>query len=254
MPNLPLSPTQQGGEFAPARAALVTGASGGIGRGVAVAFARAGWHVGVHYWRNKEAGDTSLEAVCATGGQGALYQADIREADSVERMVRRFAEQTPGELALICNAGIGDTSLILRQREDAWADIVATNLSGTFHCLRAMAPLLIKRGGGAIVVIGSYAGSHGTAGQGAYATSKAGLIGLVRSAALEWGPLNIRINLLLPGWHQTDLSEEAMPEGHWSDHALARPPGLEEVSRTVVYLAQLRDISGQVWNCDSRYF
>jgi 3-oxoacyl-[acyl-carrier protein] reductase len=116
-----------------------------------------------------------------------------------------------------------------------------------------MAPLLLARGGGSIVVIGSYAGFHGSAGQAAYAASKAGLIGLVNTAAQEWGAGNVRVNLLLPGWQKTGLSEGAIPEGdNWNGHTLDRPPSREEVAKTVLHLAQLNDVSGQVWNCDSR--
>jgi 3-oxoacyl-[acyl-carrier protein] reductase len=233
-------------------AVLVTGASGGIGRAICREFGRAGWHVGIHYRRNKQAAEAALADVVSAGGTGALYQADIREAESVRRMVQDFAGRVPVSPVLICNAGIAASALVLRQREEQWADVVATNLSGTFHCLRAVAPLLIERGGGSIVVVGSYAGWHGASGQAAYAASKAGLIGLVTTAAKEWGPDNIRVNMVLPGWQRTGLSEEAMPEGGWLDHALCRPARLEEVARTILYVAQLGDLSGQVWNCDSR--
>ncbi|MBI3356698.1 MAG: SDR family oxidoreductase, partial [Nitrospirae bacterium] len=85
------------------------------------------------------------------------------------------------------------------------------------------------------------------------AASKAGLIGLIKTAAQEWGPQNVRVNLVLPGWQKTTLTEGLFPEGEgWPDHALHRPPAIEEVARTVVHMAQLNDISGQVWNCDSR--
>jgi 3-oxoacyl-[acyl-carrier protein] reductase len=101
--------------------------------------------------------------------------------------------------------------------------------------------------------VGSYAGLHGSVGQAAYAASKAGLLGLMKTAAQEWGPENICINLVLPGWHKTGLTEEAMSTaGEWKDHALRRPPSLNEVAQTVLYLAQLKDVSGQIWNCDSR--
>ena len=102
-------------------------------------------------------------------------------------------------------------------------------------------------------MIGSHAGFHGSMGQAAYAASKAGLIGLMHTAAQEWGAGNVRVNLLLPGWQKTELTIGIMPEGDsWNGHALGRPPSREEVGKTVLHLAQLNDVSGQVWNCDSR--
>lgn len=235
------------------RSVLVTGASGGIGRAICRAFAAAGWYVGVHYQRHKAEAAKTLRVVRVTGGTGGLFQADVREADSVRQMIDNFTEQAPQPAAFICNAGIAASRLLLRQAENEWTDVVQTNLTGTFHCLQAMVSPLLTQGGGSIVVIGSHAGLHGSTGQTAYAASKAGLIGLVKTAAQEWGPQNVRVNLVLPGWQQTGLSEGAMPDDHdWPDHALRRPPAIEEVARTIVHMAQLNDMSGQVWNCDSR--
>jgi 3-oxoacyl-[acyl-carrier protein] reductase len=235
------------------RSVLVTGASGGVGRAVCRAFAAGGWYVGVHYHRSKAEAAKTLRAVRGTGGTGGLFQADVREAESVRGMIDEFIKKAPRPSAFICNAGIAASRLLLRQAEDEWTGVVQTNLTGTFYCLQAMAPPLITQGGGSIIVIGSHAGSHGATGQAAYAASKAGLIGLVKSAAQEWGPQNVRVHLVLPGWHQTGLSEGAIPDDHdWPDHALRRPPALEEVARTIVHMAQLKDMSGQVWNCDSR--
>jgi 3-oxoacyl-[acyl-carrier protein] reductase len=168
-------------------------------------------------------------------------------------MIDSWRSCVPATTAFICNAGIAENGLLVRQPERAWHEVIETNLTGTFHCLRTMAPVLIAGGGGNIVVIGSHTGFHGASGQAAYATSKAGLIGLVKTAASEWGPLNIRVNLVLPGWQKTGLTSGFFPEaGGWPDHALGRPPSLDEAARTVVHLAQLNDVSGQVWNCDSR--
>ncbi len=232
---------------------LVTGASGGIGHAVCRGFAAAGWYVGVHYHRRKAEAEKTLRAVRLTGGTGALFQADVRDAESVRRMVDAFLTTAPQPSAFICNAGIAASRLVLRQWEDEWMSVIQTNLTGTFHCLQAMATPLLAQGGGSIVVIGSRAGFHGSTGQAAYAASKAGLIGLVKTAAQEWGPQNVQVNLVLPGWHRTGLSEGAMLEDHdWPDHALRRPPALEEVVRTIVHMTQLNDLSGQVWNCDSR--
>ena len=248
-----INQTNQMSQINQKRAVLVTGASGGIGRAISLAFAGAGWSVGVHYYRNKVAADGTLTQVVAAGGAGALYEADLRESHAVQQMVEAACRRTPVPSVFVCNAGIGGSHLLLRQRAEDWAEVLATNLTGTFHCLRAMAPPLLARGGGSIIVIGSHAGFHGSMGQAAYAASKAGLIGLVQTAAQEWGSGNVRVNLLLPGWQKTGLSEEAMPAGdNWSGHALGRSPSREEVAKTVLHLAQLNDVSGQVWNCDSR--
>ena len=243
--------TSPGNQFT--HAVLVTGASGGIGRAISLAFAAAGWSVGVHYHRNKAAAEETLAQVVIAGGTGALYEADVRETHAVQLMIEASCRRVPAPSVFVCNAGIGGSHLLLRQREEDWAEVLATNLTGTFHCLRAMAPPLLAHGGGSIVVIGSHAGFHGSSGQAAYAASKAGLIGLVRTAAQEWGAGNVRVNLLLPGWQKTGLTTGIMPvDDSWNDHALGRPPSREEVAKTVFHLAQLNDVSGQVWNCDSR--
>ncbi len=243
--------TSQGRQFT--QAVLVTGASGGIGRAICLAFAAAGWFVGVHYYRNKTAAESTLAQVVDAGGTGTLYQTDIREHHSVKQLVEASCRQTTVPSVFVCNAGIGGSHLLLRQDEEDWAHVLATNLTGTFHCLRAMAPPLLAHGGGSIVVIGSHAGFHGSSGQAAYAASKAGLIGLVHTAAQEWGAGNVRVNLLLPGWQKTGLTTGIMPaDDNWNDHALGRSPSREEVAKTVFHLAQLNDVSGQVWNCDSR--
>jgi 3-oxoacyl-[acyl-carrier protein] reductase len=145
--------TRPASEFT--HAVLVTGASGGIGRAISLAFAAAGWSVGVHYHQNKAGAEGTLTQVAAAGGAGTLYEADIRESHTVQRMVEASCRQVPVPSVFVCNAGIGASHLLLRQREEDWAEVLATNLTGTFHCLRAMAPPLLARGGGSIVVIGS---------------------------------------------------------------------------------------------------
>ncbi len=155
--------------------------------------------------------------------------------------------------AMICNAGTASSALVLRHSVEEWERVVETNLTGVFHCLQAAGPRMVEQKAGSIIVIGSYASMQGTTGQAAYAASKAGLLGLVKTAAREWGSANVRVNLIFPGRHRTDLAGERMPEGHaWDDHCLGRPPDLDEAARTVLHLAQLEDVSGQVWNLDSR--
>lgn len=235
------------------RSVLVTGASGGIGRAVSRAFGSAGCWVGIHYHKGKASAEVILRQIEQAGGSGALYAADVRDAHSVQQMVDAFSRDSPRPCCFVCVAGVGGSQLVLKLREDEWDNVIATNLTGVFHCLRAMASRLQVQGGGSIVIVGSYAGHQGSTGQAAYAASKAGLMGLVKTAALEWGSDNIRVNLLWPGWQTTRLAEAAMRgEEGWLDHALRRPPALEEVARTILHLAQVKDVSGQVWNCDSR--
>ena len=136
-----------------------------------------------------------------------------------------------------------------------WLVNVMFALSGLYVMLDApfVGVIQVLVYAGAIMVVGSYAGLHGTSGQGAYAASKAGLLGLVQTAAREWGPHNIRVNLVCPGWQPTDLAGESYPTAdQLQDHVLGRVTKLDDVSTTICRLAQLPDVSGQVWNLDSR--
>lgn len=232
---------------------MVTGGSGGIGHALCLAFARAGFWVGVHYARHKEAAEETLRELSAEGGEGAIYQADIRSGLEVQAMIDAVQKRQGRLDVLLCNAGIAPSHLLLRCPEDEWLRVIDTNLTGTYRCLAAAAPVMIKQGSGSIMVIGSYAGLHGTSGQAAYAASKAGLVGLVQTAAREWGPHNIRVNLVYPGWQPTAMAGDAFPSlEQLSDHVLGRVSDLEDVSRTICHLAQRPGLSGQMINLDSR--
>jgi 3-oxoacyl-[acyl-carrier protein] reductase len=240
-------------ETAAQRTVLVTGGSGGIGRAVCLAFARAGWTVGVHYFSRPDEAATTLALVREASPQSSLYQADIRLTNEVKDMVELFIQEHGRLHTMICNAGTAAAHFVLRHQADAWQRVIETNLTGTFHCLQAAAATMVTAGGGSLIVVGSYAGAQGDKGQAAYASAKAGLLGLIRTAALEWGPFNIRINLVYPGLHRTSL-QTVGPDGQKrEDHVLGRSPELEEVARTICHLAHLNDISGQVWNMDSRF-
>lgn len=231
---------------------LVTGASGGIGRALCLAFGAAGWRVGVHYrTRPREAARTAA-LVRGRGGVALTLQADIRDGKQTEEMVNRIVDRWGRLDVLVCNAGVAAGGLVLRERADAWAAVVATNLTGTFHCLRAAGPVMAGQRDGAVIVVGSLSGLQGSTGQAAYAASKAGLSGLVKTAAKEWGQHGVRVNLVLPGWHRTGLAGSAFPEEAPAGHLLGRTPSLEGVARIIYQLALLRDSSGQVWNLDSR--
>jgi 3-oxoacyl-[acyl-carrier protein] reductase len=187
------------------------------------------------------------------GGEAALYRAEVRHAGQVQAMVQDFLASWERLDVLVCNAGQAESGLVVRLRPEQWTSTIETNLTGTFHCLRAVGPVMLARREGSVLVATSFAGLQGRAGQAAYAASKAGLLGLIKSVAREWGPYNVRINAVCPGWHQTGLSEASFPgSDELADHVLGRFVDLESVARSVCHLALLREASGQVWNLDSR--
>ena len=241
------------GEQTRSHTVLITGGSRGIGRALCLAFAQAGWQVGVHYRERKAEAEQTVSLITQNGGTSTTYQADIRQAAPVDAMIKTFVT-TYGHLdVMICNAGIPSSQLLLRLTTEEWGNVIATNLSGIFHCLQAAGRQMLEQKYGAIIVVGSYAGLHGDVGQSAYAASKAGVLGLVKASALEWGANNIRVNAVLPGWHQTELAGAALLNAmELHRHLLGRTPCLEEVAQSIFHLATRQDISGQVWNLDSR--
>jgi 3-oxoacyl-[acyl-carrier protein] reductase len=231
----------------------VTGASRGIGRAIGLEFGRAGWTVGVHYHQRAPQAEDTVREIARVGGHATAYQADVRHGGQVDALMEHFCDEWRRIDVLVCNAGISRSGLLLRLDTKEWEDVLSTNLTGTFHCIRAAASEMAKQGEGSIVVIGSYSGCRGHAGQAAYSASKAGLLGLAKTAAHELACHNVRVNVVLPGWQSTELSGAAMPApGELNDHVLGRTADLAEVARTVFHLATLHDVSGQVWNLDSR--
>lgn len=233
-------------------AVLVTGGSGGIGRAICVAFGKAGWRVGVHYRTRAQEAARTAALVRRHGGVALCLQADIRDGKQTQGMVDQLVARWGRLDAMVCNAGVASSALVLRADAEAWETIVTTNLTGTFHCLQASAPVMLKQRDGVMIVVGSLSGAQGAAGQAAYAASKAGLVGLAKTAAKEWGSCNVRVNVVFPGWQKTALAGAAFPDEGPAGHVLGRTSSLEDVADSICRLARLRDVSGQVWNFDSR--
>lgn len=238
---------------------LITGGSGVIGRALCAEFGRAGWNVGVHYRTRREEAERTAAAVVESGGTACCLQADIREAKPVQAMVDAFLSRWGRLDVLVCNAGQAASGLVVKTSGEQWASTIETNLTGTFHCLREAGPVMVGQGGGSVLVVTSFSALQGTTGQAAYAAAKAGLLGLVKSAAREWGAANVRVNAVCPGWHRSDLAGSAMPEESAiteamgvNQHVLGRLTDVESVARSIYHLALLPAASGQIWNLDSR--
>lgn len=239
------------------RTALITGGSRGLGRAIAVAFGQAGHRVGVNYRTGAAEAEESVRMVDAagrmSGGSAFACQADVRDAKDVSTMVASVVDRWGRLDVLVCNAAATEDEVVLRLSDEAWDRIVGTTLTGAFHCLQRAGAVMCAQGTGAIILVGSFSAFQGRAGQAPYAAAKAGLVGLMKTAAREWGPANIRVNMVLPGWHATALTgfrDDPAPAPFGP--ALGHGTTMEEVARFIVGLAAMPDVSGQIFNLDSR--
>ncbi len=231
---------------APSRVVLVTGAAGGLGQALAAAFAAQGWQV-VAACR---AGP--LQGPTASVWPVKLDVTDTPEVGEVfDAVTARFGRLD----VLVNNAGIAADSLVAQMTEDAWQRVLDVNLKGAFLCSQAALRPMCRQRDGHILNIGSHGGKVGRAGQANYAASKAGLIGLTQSLAKEVGPRDVRVNAVLPGFLRTKLVGSLTDEqvaAHAASNALGRLNDLDEAARAIVFIAGLRNVSGQVFQLDSR--
>ncbi|MEJ2683768.1 MAG: SDR family oxidoreductase [Candidatus Sulfobium sp.] len=233
------------------RTALVTGASRGLGKEIALTLSRHGYQVAVNYLSSaQEAADAASRA----GEKSFAVRADVGNIGEVEEMALQIDNRFGRLDVVINNAGIAKDSLLLRQPESDWDRIINTNLTGSFNVMRATAPLMKKSGGGHVLNISSYSGLKGKAGQPAYSASKAALIGLSHTAASELAPYNIRVNVLLPGYMMTEMGATALKamEKAGEDSISGKLSDPREVAEFVAYLVGTKNITGQVFSLDSR--
>ena len=204
------------------RVALVTGASRGLGRAVAIKLAACGNKVAVNYLSSNEEAKKVRKEIENMGGQAILCGADVADAQAVREMTRQVVKQWGKIDILVNNAGIIRDTLLLRMPDEAWDDVMNTNLRGAYLCTKYVLRSMMEQGWGRIINIASLAGLVGNAGQTNYSAAKGGLIAFTKSVAREVGPRNITVNAIAPGFIVTEMTDKLPQEA--KDTILARIP------------------------------
>ena len=237
------------------KTALVTGASRGIGRAIAIKLASEGAAVAINYAGNAKAADEVKSIIEQAGGKAMLVQADISSAEAVDEMVSKVVEGLGGIDILVNNAGITRDGLLMRMKEEDWDAVISTNLSGVFYCTKAVSKLMMKKRYGKIVNMSSVVGLTGNAGQANYAAAKSGVLGFSKSMAKELAARGITVNMVAPGFIETDMTAvlpDKVKEAMTAGIPMGRPGQAEEVAAAVLFLVSdcASYVTGQVINVD----
>ncbi|BDG48083.1 MULTISPECIES: 3-oxoacyl-[acyl-carrier-protein] reductase [Parageobacillus] len=222
------------------KVALVTGASRGIGRAIALELARQGAKIAVNYAGSEAKANEVVEEIKNMGGEAFAIQADVSDAQAVDRMVKTVLERFGRIDILVNNAGITRDNLLMRMKEEEWDDVININLKGVFNCTKAVTRPMMKQRYGRIVNIASIVGVMGNPGQANYVAAKAGVIGLTKTAARELASRNITVNAVAPGFITTDMTErlnEEIKAEMLKQIPLARFGEPEDVAKVVAFLA-----------------
>ena len=222
------------------KTALITGASRGIGRGIALKFAEQGANVAFTFLSSVEKAQALEKELAAFGVKAKGYQSDAGNYKAAEELIAAVMTDFESVDALINNAGITRDNLLMRMSEEQWDEVIAANLKSVFNLTKAITKPLLKQRKGSIINISSVVGVKGNAGQANYSASKAGIIGFTKSIALELGSRNIRSNVIAPGFIETEMTaalDEKTVEGWRNAIPLKRGGTPEDIANAMLFLA-----------------
>ena len=233
------------------KTAIVTGASGGIGRAIALGLAKEGAAVAIHYHGNKEKAEAVRQEIEELGAKAEIFCCDVSDFAQCESFVKEVIKTFGRVDILINNAGITKDGLVMGMKEADFDAVINTNLKGSFNCIRFISRHMMKQRAGKIINITSVSGVAGNAGQANYSASKAGLIGLTKSVAKELASRNVTVNAIAPGFVKTEMTEvlsDKVKEQAMNQIPLGRFAEPEDIANAAVFLASDKAsyITGQV--------
>ena len=233
------------------KSALVTGASRGIGRAVALKLSSLGAKIAINFAGNLTKAQEVKDAIESNGGEAILVQGNVADFETVQTIVKTVTEKFGSIDILVNNAGITRDNLLIKMSESDFDEVIATNLKGVFNCTKAVARLMMKQRGGRIVNLSSVVALNGNAGQANYAAAKAGIIGFTKSSAKELASRNITVNAIAPGFIATDMTDvlsDNMKEELLKKIPAGRIGTAEDVANLTAFLVsdQAAYITGQV--------
>lgn len=237
------------------KCAVITGASRGIGREIALKYAKEGANIVLNYRNSEEEALQLKEELDKLGSNTLILKANVSKFEEAEKLIKESKEVFGRVDILVNNAGITKDNLIMRMKEEDFDSVIDVNLKGAFNCLKAVTPIMIRQKSGKIINMSSVVGVIGNAGQVNYSASKAGLIGMTKSLAREIGGKNINVNAIAPGFIDTDMTKvlnEDQKKNIISQVPLKRLGHVEDIANLALFLAsdQSNYITGQVIHVD----